>query len=377
MGGAETWLMALLRLWSAAGSVEMDFLATSGHAGMFDEEARALGARVHYLRYEKDGLPKFAREYRRLLRELRYDAIHDHSDYASGWRYGMIADCLPPVRVSHIHNPWIHIGSYYGVTRRRRLTALLGKQLVGLLATHVCGTSSEVMSRYGFPAGRSGRLRNLVVHCGFDVSRYSGPRAPDRRAVLDEFGFHEDTKLILFVGRLDPDLEIDHPRNHKNSWLAALIARETASTDSRVRLLMVGAGGAQRAQMEARIADWGLGDRLKLLGVRSDVGRLMRAADVLLFPSAEEGLGMVAVEAQAAGLPVLASTSVPREAMVIPQLFHTLSLEAPPSQWAKRLLAIMEHPRPNPAACEAALEASDYAIANSAKRLEAIYRGAA
>jgi len=42
MGGAETWLMELLRLWSKNGKVQMDFLLTSGNRGVFDDEAPAL-----------------------------------------------------------------------------------------------------------------------------------------------------------------------------------------------------------------------------------------------------------------------------------------------------------------------------------------------
>jgi hypothetical protein len=43
MGGAETWIRELLRLWSKSGRVQMDFLLTSGNRGIFDDEAAALG----------------------------------------------------------------------------------------------------------------------------------------------------------------------------------------------------------------------------------------------------------------------------------------------------------------------------------------------
>ncbi|MBK6388957.1 MAG: glycosyltransferase [Saprospiraceae bacterium] len=58
----------------------------------------------------------------------------------------------------------------------------------------------------------------------------------------------------------------------------------------------------------------------KLLGLRKDIPLLMSAADVLLFPSLWEGLGMVAVEAQAAGLKVVAADNLPDEAFIIKEL---------------------------------------------------------
>src|SRR4029077_637262 len=63
MGGAETWLMELLRLWHRQGEnrPQVDFLATSGNTGLFDDEATALGARIFYLRYGRSHIISFRR----------------------------------------------------------------------------------------------------------------------------------------------------------------------------------------------------------------------------------------------------------------------------------------------------------------------------
>src|SRR5262249_10955089 len=64
MGGAETWLMEVLRFWnrqSGARTPRMDFLVTSGRRGIFDAEAEALGARIFYLRFGRDELSEFVR----------------------------------------------------------------------------------------------------------------------------------------------------------------------------------------------------------------------------------------------------------------------------------------------------------------------------
>ena len=138
---------------------------------------------------------------------------------------------------------------------------------------------------------------------------------------------------------------------------------------------MVG-DGIRRKDIEEQIAHWRESDQLRLTGIRNDVPRLMRAADMLLFPSRQEGLGMVAVEAQAAGLPVLASTAVPSEAKVIPDLYYSLSLEEPLSVWADTLLNIMAKPKLPIELCREALKKSDFSIASSAHKLEKIYRSA-
>lgn len=373
MGGAETWLMELLRHWSQTGAVEMHFLATGGITGVFDEEVAGLGGRIHYLRYGRDALGTFLRGYRSILARENFDAIHDHSDLASGWHFLLGLGSLPPVRVAHVHNPIMHLRANYAVTPMRRFITALGRVLVMRLATHVCGTSSKSLIEYGFKV-QAKRPAVSVLHCGFDIAKFNSSRKGDRVSVLRELGLPAQAKMVLFAGRLDKDLEIAHPRNHKNSWLAVLIGRVAAEKNPDVHLVMAGAGNSQRTEIERRVAEWGFSSRIHLLGVRKDMGRLMRAADAFLFPSADEGLGMVAVEAQAAGTPVLASTAIPDEAVVVPQIFRRVPLVETPEVWADALNFLLLAPRPDPTSLYATLQRSAFSIQISARRLEAVYR---
>jgi glycosyltransferase EpsF len=373
IGGAETWLLELLRYWRKSGNVEMEFLLTSGNREILDTEAEQLGAQLHYLRYGRANLPRFVDGFRQILNRGQYDAVHDHADCAAGWHFLLAAGALPVVRVAHVHNSWqLHIESNYAVNRSRQLAALLGLKLVNVFATHVGGTSAAALSSYGFEVDRLQRPIVSVLHCGFDVAKFSGPRELDRQSVLHEFGWSPEAKIVLFAGRLDRAMSCRHSQNHKNSWFALNVVRAAAARDPSVRLLMAGAGEA-RSDIEHRIKCWGLFDELRLVGVRMDIPRLMRAADVLLFPSVVEPLGLVAVEAQAAGLPVVASTAIPREAVVIPDLYNALSLEQPIERWVDALLNAIASKRPGSDICQSALAASPFSIAASARRLETIY----
>jgi glycosyltransferase involved in cell wall biosynthesis len=375
MGGAETWLMELLRLRSKSGKVHMDFLLTSGNQGIFDDEAAALGARLFYCQYGRGRLPQFAREFREILRKGNYDAIHDHQDYVSGWHFLLGWGVLPQVRVSHVHNPLMHITSNYAINSGRKLSTALGRSLLDRFATNVCGTSAAILREYGFEQGRKRRPRVSVAHCGFSVGRFSGARDQDRVAILKEFGWREEVKLVLFAGRLDQAMEFDHPKNHKNSWFALNVVKMAAERDARICLIMAGAGDEMRRKLVAEVAAWGLSERLQLVGVRQDVPQLMRAADLLFFPSTQEGLGMVVVEAQAAGLAVLASTAVPRECVVLPELCEFLPLNRPLEEWAETLIQISTRPRLPSRKCHDAVQASPFSIENSALTIRSVYAG--
>ena len=72
------------------------------------------------------------------------------------------------------------------------------------------------------------------------------------------------------------------------------------------RLVLVG-DGWQRAEVEAEIAQRGLGDRAHLLGLRRDVPELLRAFDVFVLSSSREGLPRTLMQAMAAGLPIVST----------------------------------------------------------------------
>jgi glycosyltransferase EpsF len=372
MGGAETWLMEVLRLWSKSEVGRIDFLATSGHPGIFDEEARRLGAQVHYVRYGRSHLPRFVKKFRQVLREGRYNAIHDHQDYASGWHFLMGASALPPVRVTHVHNPAYQIRNNYGVTLSRRFSAQVGKALVARYSTHITGTSWQAITEYGFDASRFGRIPKAALYCGFDPARFLGDTVRAKAHVCHEFGWPEDAKIILFAGRIDRSLDLGHPQNHKNSGFVVSVGIECARRDPRVRMLLAGAPSPAVPILEGRITAAGLQGRIQFAGIRKDIERLMLASDVLLFPSRGEGLGMVAVEAQAAGLPVLASNAVPHECVVVPELVRFQKVEAGEAAWAADLLQLATRPQ-NIRGANQRVAASAFSIGSSAQALLRLY----
>jgi glycosyltransferase involved in cell wall biosynthesis len=372
MGGAETWLMEVLRRWSKSGLGQMDFLVTGGTGRIFDDEARELGARIHYVRYGREHLSGFARGFRKILRAGNYCAVHDHQDYASGWHFLLGGSALPPVRVTHIHSAY-RVRNHHAASLRSRFTARIGKALVARYSTHIVGTSRQVITDYGFDTPRFRRIPKAALHCGFDPARFFGDVTVSRASVLREFGWPEDAKIILFAGRMDESPDFGNPQNQKNSAFAVSVGIACARRDSRICMLLAGKPSLAVPVLEQRIADAGLAERIKFAGIRSDIERLMCASDLLLFPSCGEGLGMVVVEAQAAGLPVLASTEVPRESVVVPELVRFQDVKDGEGAWAADLLQLVAQPR-NIAAANQRVAASAFAIENSTRALSTLYR---
>jgi glycosyltransferase involved in cell wall biosynthesis len=308
-----------------------------------------------------------------VLREGRYDALHDHQDYASGWHYLMGSGLLPAVRATHVHNPAYQIRNNYGVTLGRRLTARAGKRLVARYATHILGTSRDALTAYGFDDPAFAATPRASLYCGFDAGRFLASEGA-RASVRDEFGWRAEDAVVLFAGRFDISPDPAHPQTHKNSGFAVAVAIECARRSETVQFVFAGPPSPATPALRLQVSAAGLEDRIAFAGVRKDIGRLMGGADALLFPSRAEGLGMVAVEAQAAGLPVLASTEVPRECVVIPQLVRFLKLDDGVAVWAEQLLAAIDRPRLDPAHANRQVAASAFSIQHSARSLERLYR---
>lgn len=375
VGGAETWLMALLKYLKEAQndlpiSFKFDVCLTGGKKGHFDKEAMLLGSDLFYLNYTKKKLPSFARDFRKLLSTGKYHVVHDHQDYTAGIHFLCGLGCLPPIRIAHIHNPWIHIVNYAS-SSLRRFTIKTGKNLLSYLATDIAGTSLQMVGEYGFDEVAFNHVRLGVAHCGFDIGAYRGDHRQHHLALCKEFGWDEAVKIILFVGRHDsnPDPQL----NQKNPLFALDIAKACMAKDSKVHMLMAGGGANGRAELEERVRSWGLSEKIRFIGVRDDIPRLMLGSNLLLLPSLAEGLGMVAVEAQAAGLRVLASDTTPRESVVVPDMIEFQSLDNNSERWANHALRLMSLARPDAIACNLAVKESPFSIENSAATLLKMY----
>ena len=102
------------------------------------------------------------------------------------------------------------------------------------------------------------------------------------------------------------------------------------------KLLVVG-DGILKDEMNSKIKQLNIEESVEMLGSRTDVNHLLQASDVFLLPSKFEGLGIVLIEAQAAGLPTFTSKDVVPEDVSITNLLNFISLKEPSLVWAERI----------------------------------------
>jgi glycosyltransferase involved in cell wall biosynthesis len=281
VGGAER-VVAMLAAGLAARGHEV---ALAAPPGMRDADLEGV-AHVRLLlddhRRALAGAAGTARQLAAAIRRVRPEVVHAQNVKSAGLSALAVRAAAPAPR------PPV-LATFHGVlpAEYRRAATILRR------TRHVVCVSDDLRVRLteaGVPSARVSVIHNAV--------EAAGALAPARRAELDaELGLGGPGPVVAIVGRLVPQKA--HGR-----FLRA--ARRVADALPDARLLIVGDGELRDAVRAERDA-LGLADRVLMTGARSDARDLIARADVLVFSSDWEGLSIAALEALAAGTPVVAT----------------------------------------------------------------------
>jgi glycosyltransferase involved in cell wall biosynthesis len=289
VGGAEMHLLSLVGGQTRRGHrVRVAWLKGRGS---LSEDFRAAGA--EWTGRVGSGPTLFAR----LWPHLRWaERVHTHllkADMAAG-----LAATLAGRRgalVSSKHND-------EQVLKRPAVSCLHG--LIGRLPRRTIVLSDHV-GRFIERYGRVPPARQTRIYYGLDREPFERVLAPEHRLRLREsLGFGADDFVLVCVARFAAQ------KAHDVLLKAFRIARDKRTPDTpRLRLLLIGDDpfGDGRVRSEALAAELGLGSDCLFAGIRRDVPELYAISNACVLSSLWEGLGLVFLEAMAAGLPVIAT----------------------------------------------------------------------
>lgn len=326
-GGVETWLMHVLRTIDRD-RLQMDFLVHTTQPCVYDDEIRSLGSKIIPCLHPSHPL-RYAYNFRCILKEYGpYEIVHSHVHHFSGYVLYLAKHAGVPVRIAHTHTNTVMLQSRAGLLRRGYLKLM--RQLIERSATHGLAVSRKAaVSLFG--ANWQSDARWQLLYYGIDLLPFH--TVPDPVTVRTELNIPTAALVIGHVGRFV------EPKNH---FFLIDIMAEVVRHKPEAHLLLVG-DGPLRPAIAAKVAQAGLSRQVTFAGLRTDVPRLMMGAmDVFVLPSLYEGLGLVLIEAQAAGLPCFFSDVVPEEVDVVKPLVHRLSLLQAPAQWSTAILSLQK-----------------------------------
>jgi glycosyltransferase involved in cell wall biosynthesis len=239
----------------------------------------------------------------RLHRQVGFDAINAHWIYPDGVAAVWMARRLGiPVMLTALGSD-VNVYANYPSRKKQMLWAFRHADRVSAVSAALV----ESITAMGVDPGKLCFIGN-----GVDAEKFYLPESGSVRSLRQRLGLPADRKCLLFVGRLHPVKGL----SHLLEALALLDSRGSLDFDT----ILVGEG-ALRAECESYISGHDLIGKVRLVGEipHADVHEWLQACDVLCLPSLMEGTPNVVLEAQACGVPVVASRVGGIPAMVNPR----------------------------------------------------------
>lgn len=287
MGGTERMLLGLLpRLRSEGVDAHMLVLA-SDDADRFIEPLRAAGVPTESAPMKHDLSLGAFRAIHRTARRLSPDILHTHLFHADV--YGQLAARLmriPGVATMQSVMPFFARQPYRSLARAAHRNAFATIAI------------SHHVAQYLRTVGITDASKIDVIWFGIDVET-AGARDDDRATARATHGIAQDAFVVGMTSRMTPG------KGHE----VLLAAFERLGADPAMHLVLAGDGECFAA-VSAQARRSSFADRIHLLGYCSDIRDALAACDVAVVPTTpdlDEGFGLVALEAMAFGLPVVAS----------------------------------------------------------------------
>ncbi len=314
-GGAETLIMNIYRNIDRE-KIQFDFVVHTDKKCAYDDEIVSLGGKIHRVpKYRGKNHFEYVREWKKF--------IDNHSEYK--------------IMHSHIITTAIF---YLGYAKKRGMTTIVHSHSI----SSGKGMANKVKDIFQIPLKWSNKLDYR-----FACSKTSGKwlfgdkqfKIINNAIDSEKFAFSVKvrdeirTKLNISDEFVVGNVARFHPL--KNHLFLLDIFSEIAKSKPNAILLLLGDGDF-REQIEIKINELNLTNNVKILGAVENVNDYLMAADLFLFPSLSEGLGVVLIEAQATGLECLTSDKVvPIEAKVT-DLLEYVPLEKSAKIWAEKCL---------------------------------------
>ena len=361
-GAVENWLVNIfIESRKAKPDWKWTFYCILGKEGMLDNKVKNAGGKIIYSPVTLSNKLAFLKNLRKVLKAGRYDILHAHHDYLSGFYLIAAIGLKFKKRFLQIHNT----DKALPVGNKTLHDLLLGplRNLGLIFSDQVIGISKNTLEEFS-KRDNVPHKKFIILYYGVDFERFNDQ--PDKSLIRKEFNLPDNARILLYAGRMN-DL--------KNPVFVVDVLNQLLKKRNDVYAVFIGQGNCA-SSVKVKAEELGIENHIRISGWHNNVPVVMKSADVFVFPRKEypkEGLGLVVVEAQAAGLPIFITDGIVKDAIVIKELTHFNDL-TDPSLWAEQIADVLD--KPVPVSKDQALEImknSDFELGRATKNLISIY----
>ena len=268
------------------------------------------------------------------------------------------------------HLEFLKLAKKYGIEKRivhahcaqaehfHRIIHPINRLFVGKYATDFWACGIEALNH--FYHGKE-RKKALVIHNAIEVENFLY-NEEKKIQLRKEYHIPEDCLVVGQVSRLD--------EKAKNQSFCVKVFSELVKKEPNSRLVFI--GGGDTAFLRNIAEQYGVADKVIFTGLKTNVGEMLNLLDVFIFSSNFEGLGIVLIEAQANGLPVVTASHLP-DAKILENFDNTLSLNDSLEEWADKILSVRYSRELDNEKVKNQIVEADYEIESATRQLEKLF----
>lgn len=291
IGGIETYLYNLVK--NADRNIfKFSFLYPGKGKMAFEDELINMGIKVYKLTSRKENRKKHRDEIKSIYKNERFDCIH-YSIMSYSWYEPITLAKKSNIKIIlHSHNA----GPFDGIPLKTKIL-----NFIGMKKTENIDFNSAAC---GIEAGRFlFKNKNFeVFDNGIDIDKFKF-NAENRAIIRQELDIDDNASVVGSVAKLE---------EQKNPLFLVDIFNEYQKKNKNSVLIMVGEGSLEK-DVRKKIDEYGISNKVFLLGKRMDTYKIYSAMDVFVMPSLFEGLSISLIEAQVNGLNCLVSNNVDKD----------------------------------------------------------------
>lgn len=312
-GGMENFIMNLYEKIDRE-KFQFDFVVHLRKENDHTEKIKKLGGKVYEIpRLTKDPIGSLSMLYK-IVKKNKYQIVIRHTANALVAPQLLAAKMAGAKTICHSHNE----------TDPQMTLHKIGKVLMKMVADRRLACSNKAgLWMYD-------KKDFKVINNAINVNKfvYSEEKAEKVRKEFGLQGKHVYGHIANF-------------RESKNHMFLLDVYKEIAKLDDKAVFFCLGEGDL-REEIENKIKELNLEDRVILTGIRHDVENFMSCMDVLIFPSFFEGLPLTLIEAQIAALPAIISDTITKDVIITDGLVTMESIKDKPQVWAKKATELLK-----------------------------------
>lgn len=312
-GGMENFIMNLYEKIDRE-KFQFDFVVHLRKENDHTEQIKKLGGKVYEIpRLTKDPIGSLSMLYK-IVKKNKYQIVIRHTANALVAPQLLAAKLAGAKTICHSHNE----------TDPQMTLHKIGKVLMKLVADRRLACSKKAgLWMYD-------KKDFKVINNAINVNKFVY-REEKAEKVRKEFGL-QGKHVYGHIANF---------RESKNHMFLLDVYKEIAKLDDKAVFFCLGEGDL-REEIENKIKELNLEDRVILTGIRHDVENFMSCMDVLIFPSFFEGLPLTLIEAQIAALPAIISDTITKDVIITDGLVTMESIKDKPQVWAKKATELLK-----------------------------------